>query len=64
MIDGAADTNPEINRPPMAPATEGTSPTTIHEMQYTKDAKIYTDFLPKASEYGGKIIPPKACPNW
>jgi hypothetical protein len=62
--EGTADITPETNRPTAAAATDGIAPTTMHDKQYNKLDDTYTDFRPNASEYGGKTMPPKACPNW
>jgi hypothetical protein len=50
MTDGTADVNPDKNRPTKAPATDGVTPTMIHDIQYTRDADMYTDLRPNASE--------------
>jgi hypothetical protein len=63
IIDGTADVNPDKNLPTMAPVTDGVTPTMIHDIQYIRDADMYTDLRPNASEYGGKMTPPNAWPN-
>ena len=50
MIDGTAEVNPDKNRPTMAPATHGVTPTMLHDIQYIIDAEMYTDLRPNASE--------------
>ena len=50
IIDGTAETNPDINLPTTAPATFGITPTIMQDRQYIRDADMYTDFRPKASE--------------
>jgi hypothetical protein len=64
ITEGTADIKPDRNLPTTAPATDGVTPTMMHDMQYKRAEKIYTDFRPNASEYGGKRTPPKAWPNW
>lgn len=61
--DGTADIIPQINRPTQTPAIVGISAVSTHARQYVKVVAIYTAFLPKHSEYGGKTTPPSACPN-
>jgi hypothetical protein len=64
ITEGTADIKPDRNLPTTAPAADGVTPTMMHDMQYERAEKIYTDFRPNASEYGGKRTPPKAWPNW
>ena len=51
-----------IKRPIYAPAMEGTSPVIIQLSGSIRAAPMIIGFLPKASEYGGKIMLPRAPP--
>jgi hypothetical protein len=50
IIDGTAETDPDINLPTTAPATFGVTPTIMQDRQYIRDADMYTDLHPKTSE--------------
>jgi hypothetical protein len=62
--DGTAEANPEMNRPMITPATDGTTPVRRQPILKAAQEYRYGFRRPNASEKGGIRSPPIACPIW
>ena len=63
MVLGIAERNPLSIRPKTTPLMDGTAAMITQQMLYVAELMIYSFFRPKHSEYGGRMMPPRACPS-